>query len=157
MKKTKRPWIRTCLIASVALFLLAGLFYGYHYMKLDREFHGVSDGYGEHYSEIFSFPAGDEPTEFLEQVEAAFRTVGEGTELGLLSRYACAQGVRQDFDYECITYSMQGDTGHVWIAWWSRSYDADGAVLTSSGNEDQRILTRWILEKGEIVDYMEHP
>ena len=52
---------------------------------------------------------------------------------------------------------MEGDTGYVWIAWWSRSYDADGAVLTSSGNEDQRILTRWTLEKGEIVGCMEHP
>ncbi len=157
MKKQRKPWIRTCLICSVALFLLAGLFYGYHYMKLDREFHGVSDGYGDHYSEIFSFPAGDEPTELLEQVEAAFRTVGEGTELGLLSRYACTQGVRQDFDYECITYSVEDGTGYVWIAWWSRGYDTDGALLTSSGNEDQRILTRWTLENGEIVDYMEHP
>ncbi len=157
MKKQKKPWIRTCLICSAALFLLAGLFYAYHYMSLDREFHGVSDFYGEHYSEIFNFPSGDEPTEFLEQVEDAFRTVGEAQELGLLSRYACTQGVRQDFDYECITYSMEGDSGYVWIAYWIRCYDADGNLTMAKGSEQQRCLTRWELENGEIVDCVEHP
>ena len=157
MKKQKKPWTRTCLIASAALFLLAGLFYACHYMKLDREFGSVSDGYGEHYSEIFSFPSGDEPTEFLEQVEAAFRTVGDGQDLGLLSRYACTQGVRQDFDYECITYSVKDGTGYVWIAWWVKCYDAEGAFVSGSGSEDHRILTRWELENGEIVACMEHP
>ncbi len=157
MKKQKKPWIRTCLICSGALFLLAGLFYAFHYMGLDREFNGYSDFFGEHYSEIFNFPSGDEPTEFLEQVEAAFRTVGEAQELGLLSRYACTQGVRQDYAYECITYSMEGDTGYVWIACWSKCYDADGALIMAKGSEEQRYLTRWALENGKITDCLEQP
>lgn len=161
MKKQKKPWIRGCLIASAALFLLAGLFYAYHYMSLDREFHGVSDFYGEHYSEIFSFQSGDEPAEFLEQVKAAFAFVGTAeeaeAELGLLSRYACTQGIRQEFGYECITYSMEGDTGYVWVASWDKSYDAEGTLTSGSGSENRRILTRWELKDGEIVGCMEHP
>lgn len=169
--QTKKRWPRYCFIAAAVMVLIAAVLYFWLYASIDSEFSGVSSYYGEHYEELFKLqtPDGDVKEEILSQASAAFRFIGSEAEcasFGILSRYCARREVfpeaaRAEVELDSLAGKTGETEGYLWVAYTYRLYDAEGALLSASGSEEQRILARWTLEKidgsWQVTEILEHP
>lgn len=165
---TSKRWPRYCLIAAVVMVAIAAVLYFWVYYQIDSEFSSVSSYYGSRYEELFklSAPDGEVKDQILQQAEEAFAFVGGESDcaaFGALSRYCTDDpaAAKTEFTLEHLA-GKTGDTeGYLWIAYTHSVYDADGALLSSSGSEEQRILSRWTVEKTDagwkVTEILEHP
>lgn len=164
----KKKWPRYAFIAAMAMAIIAAVLYLWMYIRIDREFSGVSDYYGDYYEELFalSTPDNDMKKEAMTAGSAALEFVGSETEreaFGLLSRYCASQPGAQkaEAELEVLAGKTDGNTGYLWIAYVQRIYDAEGNLLAASGSSEERILARWELEKldgtWKVTEILEHP
>ena len=172
-KTTKKSrWPKVCLILSVALIVFAGILYITQATMLNREFGWSKEYFGSSYDELYrlSTPDKEMKNEVIAQAEAAFEFIGSEEELkgewGALEGYCAAlerepEAARVDYTLDLIAGKTDGSKGYLWVAYTYRLYNEEGGIITSSGTEDQRILSRWTVEKTEngwvVTAIKEHP
>ncbi len=150
-----KPWIKVCMFVSLGLLLFAGILYGVHYISLDREFHHNEEFFGKDtYEELFSLDVDyGEIKPVLNLAEEAFSFVGTEEEaqqrFGLLSRYSGSseENLQRSHQLDCLNAHLDGNKGYIWVAYVQECRDSKGQLVSSSGTEDQRILSRWTVEK----------
>ena len=168
----KKPWVKYCFIASVALFAIAGILYISQGVLLSREFGWAKEYHGAAFEELYRLttPDKDMKESVLAQAEEAFAFIGTEEEaeekFGVLERY-CSETddfsatASVEYTLDLIAGHTEEGEGYLWVAYTYRLYDAQGELLSASGTEEERCLARWTVEKvGEswqVTDIQEHP
>lgn len=168
----KKTWPKVCMVLALVLVAIAGVLYVIQGISLTDEFGFTKDYYGAAYSELFRLttPKKEMQETVLAQANEAFAFIGTEVEakerFGELAGY-CAILEREpkaatvDYTLDVIAGKTEKDSGYLWVAYTYRLYDAEGELLTASGSEDSRILSRWTVEKTEtgwtVSAIKEHP
>jgi len=134
------------------MVLLAGVLYVIHCQQINAEFGHNEEFFGQTFDEVYALSDidGDIVDPLLAMGEDALKTIGTGEEFGLLERY-CIDGypeaVRAEAEIEAIAAGIEEDSGYLWVAYHQAAYDADDELVTASGTQDSRVLSRWSIEK----------
>lgn len=169
--QTAKKWPKYCLIAAVASLVLCIVLYFVQCFMINSEFAFLKDYYGETFDELYSINMEDSSLTdpIVKQGRAALKFIGtedECDDFGLLSRYCTdlafyPNAVRATGEMKLITAAVKGNSGYLWVAYYQRVYDADGNLCRGSGSKDERILSRWTIEKQNgvwtVTKIWEHP
>lgn len=156
-KKTitkRKRWPRVCLYLALGLIVFAVGLYVYLCRSIDAEFDAYEDFYGEKYDELFSLNSADSDITdaVLADANKAFAYIGADTaDFGELARYCTdtqdfPTADRCDYTLDLMASGTDKNGSYVWVAYTLRVYDKDGNLLTASGSEDARILSRWTVQ-----------
>ncbi len=156
MKKHNK-WPMICLYISVALILFAIGLYIYWCQSLKAEFGYAKDFYGDTFDELFRLGSMDSDISdpIMEDGKNALTFIGADADCDdfeALSRYCVRlsdfpEAASCSYTLDLIASGMKKTYGYLWVAYTQRAYDANGILLTASGTEDERILSRWKIEK----------
>ncbi len=164
----KKTWPRYFFVAAGALLAFALIVYVVYTGRIKDEFGYTKDYYGETFDELYALKTVDEDISapILELAEEAFSTIcteEEAEKFGVLSRFCVKRetAAREEHTLELLCGSTKGNSGYLWVAYTQRAYDAQGALLYGSGSENQRILSRWGIQKIDgqwvVTEILEHP
>ena len=166
-----KKWPRYCIYAAIGLLALALILFLIYCFSINSEFGVLRDYYGESFDELYVINTveNDLTDPIVKQGRQALKFIGTKQECetyGLLSRYCTRlsyfpNAVRATGEMELLTASVKGNSGYLWVAYYHRVYDADGELCSSSGSKDDRILSRWTIEKVDgvwtVTKIWEHP
>ena len=168
----KKTWPKVCMILALVMIVFAGALYVIQGVNLTDEFGFTKDYYGAAYSELFRLttPKKEMQESVLAQANEAFAFIGTEAEakerFGELAGY-CAilerepEAATVDYTLDLIAGKTEKDSGYLWVAYTYRLYDAEGELLTASGSEDSRVLSRWTVKKTAdgwtVTEIKEHP
>ncbi|MBE6985459.1 MAG: hypothetical protein E7434_07640 [Ruminococcaceae bacterium] len=153
----KKKWPLYCFYAAVAMLLLAGVLYLVFCQNINSEFGHNEEYFGEQFDELYALSGIDEDvfSPILAQGLSALQTIGTQEEIsahGVFSRYGVdlssyPEAHSVSAKAEALAASIDGNSGYIWVAYVQEVYDAQGELVSASGNEDARILSRWSVEK----------
>ncbi len=151
---TKKKWPVYCFYAAIVMVLLAGVLYLIHCQNINGEFSHNKEFFGETFDELYAITDLDEDIAdaILARGREALTTIGSGEEFGLCSRYCVDPAIYPDAHrieaaIESVAGKIGKSSGYLWVAYHQSVYDANGTLVTASGSESGRILSRWSLEK----------
>lgn len=168
-REQRRKWPRICLYLSIGLIVFAIGLYIFMYCSINAEFGALEGFYGEKFSELFSITTADKDISdaVLADAKKAFAYIGADTaQFGKLARYCIdtdsfPTAVKCDYTLDLLASGSDKNSSYIWVAYTMRVYDKDGNLLTASGTEDERILSRWIVNKIDgtwtVTEILEHP
>lgn len=166
-----KKWPRYCIYAALGLLALALILFLIYCFSINSEFGGMRDYYGESFDELYVINTvdGDLTDPIVKQGRKALKFIGSEQEceaFGLLSRYCTdlrsyPDAAHATGELELLTASVKGNSGYLWVAYFHKVYDVDGELCHGSGTEDERILSRWTIEKIDgtwtVTKILEHP
>ena len=154
--RTKK-WPRYCFYAAVVLLLIAVIIYVIYCQSINSEFGYAEAFYGDRFDELYALSEIDEDIfdPIVKQGRKALEFIGTEEECaayGVLSRYCTdmqtyPEAHNAKVSIDAIAAATEGRTGYLWVAYTQNIYDAQGTLICESGSEDQRILSRWTVEK----------
>ena len=150
----KKQWPRYCLYAAAGLLLLAGILYVIYCQSINSEFAHNEDYFGESFDELYGLPSID--TDIADtlavQAKQAMQTIGTGEDFGTFALYCInpaqyPEASTAKASVDILTGEIAGSKGYLWVAYHQEVYNANGALVTASGSDDARVLSRWSIEK----------
>ena len=163
IKKTRNTprWILWSIGIVLALAVVLTVIYLIQCNTMDDEFDGSRDFFGEAYDEIFEGNRVDKDicSALTEQAGKALSFIGtqkEAEAFGPFARYCTDSSLypkaeKAEYTLDLIAGNTDGQTGFLWAAYTQTVTDQDGNLVTASGSEEHRILSRWTLaEKGGV-------